>query len=238
VIPFQKSPDAEFKSSCAPGVGPAFEIVWTGESGVWTLSTLWPSDWALMVPDWLRLLTFWGLLSVCRGRNAVRVHLGHVFSLFRGFLDSDCGQFVLWGPLRGPFFIGGRCCGPVPPLFSGRWFWCLLPVHGRDSLGQHDLRKFLVGFLFLAVGHRLLLLGSRWLFCLFMVGPGECDMTCSQLFENGLDRDSRHCSDTGYVPDLDRYRRTFGPSNSHRLSSCTLCFGDRTCSWLRSASTA
>jgi len=35
-----------------------------------------------------------------------------------------------------------------------------------------------------------------------------------------------------------RHRRICGPSRSHHLSSCTLCFEDVTCSWLRSGSTA
>jgi hypothetical protein len=40
---------------------------------VWTLSTLFASDWAGHRPDWLGFRMFSGLPSICRGRNAVRV---------------------------------------------------------------------------------------------------------------------------------------------------------------------
>ena len=42
-------------------------------------------------------------------------HLGHVFSLFRGLWAAECVQISFYGPLRGPIFVGGRCCGWVAP---------------------------------------------------------------------------------------------------------------------------
>ena len=75
-------------------------------------------------------------------------HLGHVFSLFRGLLASECAQIVhLWAP-SGAFFIGGRCGGRLPPSIAGATGCCSLPVHGRSWLGRHDVGKIWCGFLY------------------------------------------------------------------------------------------
>ena len=46
---------------------------WWGRSGVWTLSTLWVSDWVGLVPDWAGFRMFQRESSVCKGWNPVRV---------------------------------------------------------------------------------------------------------------------------------------------------------------------
>ena len=46
---------------------------WVGNRGVWTVSTLWVSDWAVPVPDWAGFRMFPGVASVCKGWNPVRV---------------------------------------------------------------------------------------------------------------------------------------------------------------------
>jgi hypothetical protein len=50
---------------------------------------------------------------------------------------------------------------------------------------------------------RFLPIGSCLLFCLFMVGPGECDMTCAQLFENRFGRTPDAALTPVTVPDLE-----------------------------------
>ena len=70
----------------------------------------------------LRIGSYWcrtGPDSVCFGGRPVfagagtrfESHLGHVFSLFRGLLASECAQTVhLWAP-SGAFLLPGRYCG-------------------------------------------------------------------------------------------------------------------------------
>ena len=41
--------------------------------GVWTMSSLWITDWALQLPDWLGFRMLPGLPGVCKDWNAVRV---------------------------------------------------------------------------------------------------------------------------------------------------------------------
>ena len=88
--------------------------------------------------------------SVCMGGTPVfaragtrfESHLGHVFSLFRGLLASECAQTLhLWGPLRGLFLlVAVAVAGGL--LSSLRAGGCpLVPVHGPCWLGQHDLNN-------------------------------------------------------------------------------------------------
>ena len=52
-----------------------------------------------------------GVPVFARAGTRFESHLGHVFSLFRGLLASECAQTVhLWAP-SGAIFVGGRCCG-------------------------------------------------------------------------------------------------------------------------------
>ncbi|MDQ0618187.1 hypothetical protein QFZ33_002211 [Arthrobacter globiformis] len=95
---------------------------------------------------------FWGSGGFSEGAAGSSPTSGTCFPCSGAYEPLSVDKLFTCGPLRGPFSIGGRCCGRLAPSFSGRRSWCLLPVHGRDWLGQHDLRKFLVGFLFLVVG--------------------------------------------------------------------------------------
>ncbi|KQN86578.1 hypothetical protein ASE96_13515 [Arthrobacter sp. Leaf69] len=47
--------------------------VLVGSNGVWTVSTLWVSDWVVLVPDWAGLRRFAGEWLVFKGWNPVRV---------------------------------------------------------------------------------------------------------------------------------------------------------------------
>ena len=77
---------------------------------------------------------------------------GTVFSLFRGFLASECAQSVhLWAP-SGAFFIAGRWCGRRPPCLVGSTVCRSIPVHGRSWLGQHDLAKIWCELLYRIAG--------------------------------------------------------------------------------------
>ena len=64
---------------------------------------------------------------------------GTVFSLFRGFLASDCAHFVHLF-LSGAFFYWWPVLWPVAsfPSLEGTGRRSL-PVHGGSCLGQHDL---------------------------------------------------------------------------------------------------
>jgi hypothetical protein len=42
-----------------------------------------------------RITDVFGGVADLQGRGWFESHLGHVFSLFRGFLASECGQIVL-----------------------------------------------------------------------------------------------------------------------------------------------
>jgi hypothetical protein len=64
------------------------------------MCTPWASDWVVLAADWGGLVRCSGEWRFFRGRGWFESHLGHVLSLFRGFLASECGQFVL---CRGPF---------------------------------------------------------------------------------------------------------------------------------------
>ena len=57
-----------------------------GKTGVWTVSTLWVADWAVPVPDRAGFRMLRRESVVCRAGVRFESHLGHVFSLFRGFL--------------------------------------------------------------------------------------------------------------------------------------------------------
>jgi hypothetical protein len=60
-----------------------------------TVSTPWASDWVVPVSDWAGSGRFSGEWRTFGGRGWFESHLGHVFSLFSGFLASECGHFVL-----------------------------------------------------------------------------------------------------------------------------------------------
>jgi hypothetical protein len=62
---------------------------------VWTVSTPWASDSVVLASDWAGMGMFSKEWRTFRGRGWFESHLGHVFSLFRGFLASECGQIVL-----------------------------------------------------------------------------------------------------------------------------------------------
>jgi hypothetical protein len=62
---------------------------------VWTVSTPWASDSVVLASDWAGVGMFSKEWRTFRGRGWFESHLGHVFSLFRGFLASECGQIVL-----------------------------------------------------------------------------------------------------------------------------------------------
>lgn len=65
-------------------------------------------------------------------------HLGHVFSLFRGWWASKCAHphGGPWGPL-----VGGRCCGRRAPYLLCRCFWSVLPLHCRLRSLSWALRR-------------------------------------------------------------------------------------------------
>ena len=69
---------------------------WWGRSGVWTVSTLWVSDWAVPVPDWAGFRMFRRESSVCKGWNPVRVPpRARVFPVqgpFRVFSCAHCAH--------------------------------------------------------------------------------------------------------------------------------------------------
>jgi hypothetical protein len=60
-------------------------------------------------------------------------HFGHVFSLFRGLWATECVQISFYGPLRGPIFVGGRCCLAAP---SRGWTAVLLRTP-FNHIGMH-----------------------------------------------------------------------------------------------------
>ncbi len=86
--------------------------------GVWTVSTLWVTDWAVPVPDWTGFLMFGRESSVCRGLNPVRVPpRAQCFRMSEGFLvffrvhivhtlASDL-MLRVWGPGR-PIWLCGE----------------------------------------------------------------------------------------------------------------------------------
>ena len=47
--------------------------LWVGRIGVWTVSTLWVSDWAVPMPDCAGFRMFGRESSVCKGWSPVRV---------------------------------------------------------------------------------------------------------------------------------------------------------------------
>ena len=53
---------------------------------MWTVSTLWVTDWVASVPDWAGFRMFGGSPVFAGAGTRFESHLGHVFSLFRGFL--------------------------------------------------------------------------------------------------------------------------------------------------------
>ena len=62
-------------------------------------------------------------------------HLGHVFSLLRGFLASGCVQNSFYGPLRGPIFVGGGCSGgSFSGLDSGVAVYFFMAVSVRSCM--------------------------------------------------------------------------------------------------------
>ena len=50
------------------------------------MCTPWASDRVVLVPDWAGLRMFSGEWRISRAGTRFESHLGHVFSLFRGFL--------------------------------------------------------------------------------------------------------------------------------------------------------
>lgn len=48
------------------------------------MSSLWITDWALQLPDWLGFRMCRGFPVFARIGMQFESHLGHVFSLFRG----------------------------------------------------------------------------------------------------------------------------------------------------------
>ncbi|MDQ1058280.1 hypothetical protein QFZ23_002181 [Arthrobacter globiformis] len=59
------------------------------------MCTPWASDSVVPASDRAGLGMFSGERRIFRGSGWFESHLGHVFSLFRGFLASKRGQFVL-----------------------------------------------------------------------------------------------------------------------------------------------
>jgi hypothetical protein len=84
------------------------------------LCTLLPSDCVVLGLDSACFREF----PVCQGLEAgSSPTLGTCFRRSEGFWPSDCAQILFYGPLRGPFLVGGRGCGRVP--LSLRWAPCL-----------------------------------------------------------------------------------------------------------------
>jgi hypothetical protein len=121
--------------------------------------------------------------SVCRGGNAVRVPpRAQCFRSSAAFSASECAQIVLSGPLRGPFLLAGAVAGRLSPSLPGSTVCPSLPVHGRPGLGHHDRDKDVwVSSLPRCLLTGVLLLYSLCLSCMFMVDPGEGNMTCAYL---------------------------------------------------------
>ena len=62
---------------------------------VWTVSTPWASDSVVPASDWAGLGRFSADWRTFNGGGWFESHLGHVFSLFRGFSASGCAHIVL-----------------------------------------------------------------------------------------------------------------------------------------------
>jgi hypothetical protein len=98
---------------------------------VCTMCTPGASDSVVPALDSAGFGMFLGEWRFFKGWRPVRVPLRDVFPLFMGFSASERAHFAhLWAP-SGAFFIGGRCCGRLPPSILGATGCCSLPVHGR-----------------------------------------------------------------------------------------------------------
>jgi hypothetical protein len=83
-----------------------FSVPKASKKWVWTVSTPGASDSVVPASDWAGLGMFSKEWRIFRGSGWFESHLGHVFSLFRGFLASECCTYcVVKGPLRGPFSL-------------------------------------------------------------------------------------------------------------------------------------
>jgi hypothetical protein len=89
------------------------------------MCTPWASDSVVPAADWVGLGMFSGDRRIFKGRRPVRVPpRARVFPV-QGLLASECAHFVQLGAPPGAFFIGGRCCGLLPPCLV-LVFECLL----------------------------------------------------------------------------------------------------------------
>ncbi|MET3934640.1 hypothetical protein ABIE00_002686 [Arthrobacter sp. OAP107] len=149
---------------------------------VWTLSTPSASDSVVPVSDWAGLGMFSKEGRICRGSGWFESHLGHVFSLFRGFLASDCGHLFTCRPLRGPFsLVAGAVAGCLLAFLDGRVVvrYQFMGVHGSADM---TCEIFGVSFFGASLGvHQVPPYGCWWLICLSMVGAGEGGMTCPRI---------------------------------------------------------
>lgn len=140
--------------------------LWWGEPGVWTVSTLSVTDWAVPVPYWPVLGMFPGESSVCKVRNPVRVppraqcfrRSGAFFVFLRVHivhtLASDLMFRVSGVPERPIRLCGGAAAygGPGTALCDLFWVFILVrpsvgftrtPIHCGQGRAQHDLLNIL-----------------------------------------------------------------------------------------------
>ncbi len=104
---------------------------------VWTVSTPWASDSVVPVSDWAGLGMFSGEWRILKGSSWFESHLGHVFSMFRGFLASECARNVHFvGPFGGLFsLLAGAMAGCLLPCRDGRFVvrYHFMGVHGTAT---------------------------------------------------------------------------------------------------------
>ena len=160
-----------------------------GELGVWTVSTLWVTEWAVPVRYWAGSVCFSG--SPVFPRLGVRFEStsGTVFSLVTGLWVSECAQTVhsncsLMGP-AGALSVCGCCLllclgsvvdgylfmvARVANCMTGRWQGSVAAVAGLHSLMS---RLFMATFPGKRVTVCVLLTGSApaW-----GAGPGRSDL--------------------------------------------------------------
>jgi hypothetical protein len=107
---------------------------------VCTMCTTWAADRVVLRSDWAGFRMFSGVLSVCRGLNAVRVPpRAQCFRQAGGLLGASslCTKLVLCWP-DGPF-VGDHFCGLMPLSLERAMFSGLLLLHGGAWSERHDM---------------------------------------------------------------------------------------------------
>ena len=125
--PGQLCQDKQLPHLVNAGCG-SLEETFGGENwGVWTVSTLWVTDWAVPVPDWPGFRMFRRESSVCKGWNPVRVPpraqcfpcsgASGPLSVHKLFTDGPLGGLFCWRPWP-PLVL---CSGDAGYLFMAAW---------------------------------------------------------------------------------------------------------------------